>query len=307
MPSIFLTVTFFRRKKRTLEAEKRNDSSRTFRDLQKWKKKKINKFVNNRGESSARVARHNCEITNCLAHKEDIDKRPGVHVRYAHSREFPWSTQWETGSKKGATGWRPSSGSHLKPPPLLPLPFPSISVREIVLVSRRRGRIGHRASETFINSVRGEKNISRKYLIGPVVLRATIQIRHQGVLPHFPVVLRATVHIRHQGVLPYSPEGHRHSFSHGRRDENGALPRCCTARGYRVSIEIPTPSDKYPGQYLTATIFSRFIIAITNLSFARCDFLISVRRCCATLLAAIIDFGVRGVSSNPYRNSDNGR
>lgn len=136
--------------------------------------------------------------------------------------------QWETRSKKGATGWRPSRGSHPQLP-LLSLPLAS-SLKILISSPGADVNVTAGRARRLIYFARAMRYLA-EYLISPVILRATVQIRHEGVLPH-------------------PPEGHRH-LSTVVESKNGTPPRCAS-RGYRASIEISTGEVLRAGHYLFA-------------------------------------------------------
>lgn len=98
-----------------------------------------------------------------------------------------------------------------------------------------------------INFARAKEHLA-KYLISPMVLRATVQIRHQGVLPHFP------------------DQGHRHPLTivETRTARLPSIHHADIARPskfrHRMTSDIP---DGGILGYLA--IFSRLVIAITTL------------------------------------------
>lgn len=91
-----------------------------------------------------------------------------------------------------------------------------------------------------INFARAKEHLA-KYLISPMVLRATVQIRHQGVLPHFP------------------DQGHRHPLAivETRTARLPSIHHADIARQskfrHRMTSDIPDGGILWLSRYLFAT------------------------------------------------------
>jgi len=129
--------------------------------------------------------------------------------------------QWETGSKKGATGWRLSSGSPLQLLLLLSFSLSLSSVKELRLLSELMNI--YRARARRINFATGRGTLRK------------IPYKSRGTPGSGPDTAPGSTFALSRPGEPTS--------SHDRRDENGASPRR-SSRGYRAFIEIPAPSDK---------------------------------------------------------------